>query len=91
MLRNLPFAASLVVLLAACVTTPRTPPTAAAQSARQMPPPGCVASTGTTLPTKSTSCTGPGSTYSSDDLQRTGATTVSGALRRLDPDVTLTH
>lgn len=91
MLKNLSFAAFLVMLLAACATTPRTPPTAATQSAKQMPPPGCVASTGTTQPTKSTSCMGPGNTYSSDDLQRTGATTVSGALRRLDPDVTITH
>ena len=91
MLRKLSFGACLVVLLAACATTPRAPPTAAAQSAKQMPPAGCVAGTGTALPTKSISCTGPGNTYSSDDLQRTGATTVSGALRRLDPDVTITH
>jgi hypothetical protein len=83
--------ACLALLLAACATTPSTPPTAAAQTAKQQPPPGCVASTGTLLPTKPNSCTGPGNTYSSEDLQRTGATTAAGALRLLDPTLTITH
>jgi hypothetical protein len=91
MLRTLSVGAALVALLAACATGPHAPPGAAAQSAKQMPPPGCVATTGSTLPARSTSCAGPGSTYSSDDLQRTGATTVPDALRRLDPDLIVTH
>jgi hypothetical protein len=91
MLKTASFGVCLALLLAACATTPSAPPTATAQTAKQMPPVGCVASTGTTLPTKSTSCTAPGNTYSSDDLQRTGATTTPGALRQLDPDLTITH
>lgn len=81
----------LALLPAACATAPIAPPTTAAKSANQMPPVGCVASTGTTLPTKPTSCTAPGNTYSSDDLQRTGAVTVPNALRQLDPDITIAH
>jgi hypothetical protein len=92
MLKSLSFGASLFILLAACATAPSAPPTAAAaQTAKPAPPAGCVSATGTTLPTRPTSCTGPGSTYSSADLQQTGATTIPDALRRLDPDVTITH
>jgi hypothetical protein len=88
MLKIVSFGPCLALLLTACATTPSAAPTAAA---KQMPPAGCVASTATMLPTKPTSCTGPGNTYSFDDLQRTGATTVPGALRLLDPAVTITH
>jgi hypothetical protein len=91
MLKIVCFGVCLALLLAACATTPSAPPTAAAQIAKQMPPVGCVASTGTTLPAKPTSCTGPGNTYSFDDLQRTGATTIPGALRQLDPSLTISH
>jgi hypothetical protein len=91
MLKTVSFGACFAVLLAACATTPSAPPTAAAKTAEQVPPVGCVASTGTSLPTKPTSCTAPGNTYSSRDLQQTGAVTVPGALRRLDPDITITH
>jgi hypothetical protein len=85
--KTLSFVACLPLLLAACATTPTARPTA--QTAK--PPAGCVASTGTSLPTKPTSCTAPGNSYSSKDLQQTGAVTVPDALRRLDPDVTITH
>jgi hypothetical protein len=91
MLKTVSFGACLALLLAACATTPRAPPTAAAQSAQQKPPPGCVASTGTMMPTKPNSCTGPGNTYSFDDMKRTGATTTPDALRLLDPALTITH
>jgi hypothetical protein len=91
MRKTLSFGASLLIGLAACATTPTAPPAAAARTARQMPPPGCVSGTGTTLPARPASCTGPGNTYSSADLQQTGATTLAGALRRLDPDITITH
>jgi hypothetical protein len=91
MLKTVSLSACLCLLLAACATTPRAPPTPGAQTAKQAQPPGCVASTGTMLPTQSTSCTGPGNTYSLDQMKRTGATTTSDALRLLDPAVTITH
>ena len=91
MLKTASFTAGLALLLTACAATPGARPTATAQAAKQMPPVGCVASTGTSLPTKPTSCTAHGNTYSLDDLQRTGAVTVPGALPQLDPAITITH
>jgi hypothetical protein len=91
MRKTLSFGAALLIGLAACATAPTAPRAAAVRTARQTPPAGCVSGTGTTLPTSPASCTGPGNTYSSEDLQQTGATTVPGALRRLDPDITISH
>ena len=49
----------------------------------------CVTSTGSRIHRNDTAClASPGRTYSKADLDRTGAVTVSEALRRLDPSIT---
>lgn len=90
MLKAVSFGAGLALLLAACATSPGARPTPA-QAATRAQPPGCVASTGTMMPTRPDSCTGPGNTYSLDQMKRTGATTTPDALRLLDPSVTIAH
>jgi hypothetical protein len=76
---------ALAAVLAGCTTTPSQPKTAA-----NTPPIGCVSSTGTRLPTAPDACAGPGSTYTQQDLNRTGQQTVGQALRNLSPSLTVT-
>jgi hypothetical protein len=69
-----------------CATTHSPPPTAAAR------PSTCLTATGSRIPASSgTSCTAYGRSYSKTDIDRTGKTTVGGALGLLDPSVTITH
>jgi hypothetical protein len=70
--------------LAACASTPTTPPTASAKK----PPIGCVSDTATRLPTPASECAGFGSTYTKEDMDRTGQVYAQDALRMLDPTVT---
>jgi hypothetical protein len=73
------------VLLASCASTPpATPPTASAKR----PPAGCVSDTATRLPVPAGECAGVGSTYTKEDLDRTGQVYAQDALRMLDPSVT---
>jgi hypothetical protein len=71
--------------LAACASTTATAPIKPTAAAT---PAGCVRGTGSRLSTPS-GCTAFGSTYSQEDIARTGQTTVSGALGLLDPTVTV--
>ena len=48
----------------------------------------CLQDTGSRLP-NSTGCSAFGRSYSSDDINRTGSTTVSRSLQLLDPSVTV--
>lgn len=82
----LPLVAAL--LLAACAATPPSPdPTKTAANAK--PPAGCVGQTATRIPVKDDkSCAGFGSTYTQQDIQNTGQTTVGGALPMMDPAIT---
>lgn len=48
---------------------------------------GCLP-TGSRIPG---ACTGPGHSYSQTDIANTGETTVAGALRLLDPTLTVNH
>jgi hypothetical protein len=48
----------------------------------------CPTETGSRLAGSAAECP-PGHSYSSDDIQRTGATTVGGSLRLLDPSLTV--
>jgi len=50
----------------------------------------CMHYTGTRLNMKPDQCsTSPGRSYSKEDMDRTGHSTVSGALRNMDPTVTI--
>lgn len=89
MLKKLLLGACFVLPLAAC-TTPsatREPP----KSAALVPAPaaGCVADTATRIPVKKGDCAGFGSTYTQQDIQRTGQPDTAQALRLLDPSLTV--
>jgi hypothetical protein len=51
--------------------------------------PACLSETGTRIPGNGTNCSTVGRSYSSDDINSTGATTADGALRLLDPAITV--
>jgi hypothetical protein len=52
--------------------------------------PSCLTHTGSRIGGQGT-CRGTGRSYTNDDLKRTGKTTVGGALRLLDPSITVHH
>ena len=60
-----------------------------------VPPPSprvdsaCIKDTGSRIPADHAQCTAVGHSFSGDDIERTGATTAGGALRLLDPSVTI--
>jgi len=84
MWRKIWVGAGAALALSSCATTQ----TQAAASA-QRPPPGCVSDTATRLPVRPGECAGVGSSYSKEDIDRTGQVYVQGALRMLDPTVTV--
>jgi hypothetical protein len=75
------------VALGGCATSTTHPIAAAAATTN----PNCLTSTGSRIPVAGTDCSANGRSYSSQDLQRTGATSVAGALPLLDPSVTVNH
>jgi hypothetical protein len=84
MWREIGMGACTMLALSACATT-QTQPTASAQR----PPVGCVSDTATHLPVRPNECAGAGSTYTKEDMDRTGQVYVQDALRMLDPTVTV--
>jgi hypothetical protein len=82
-------AISAVLLFAACTTGSAgvKPNSAIAQAPVQNP--ACPNQTSSRIPRSPADCSAFGRTYSSDDIDRTGATTTGGALRLLDPSVTV--
>lgn len=87
MLKSFAIGACLV-LLSACAGTPSKPAQTTAANAR--PPAGCVGQSATRLPvTNPTACAGFGNTYTRDDIDRTGYTTLGPALRMLDPSISI--
>jgi hypothetical protein len=75
-----------VLILAACATpAPTVKPTMAQTD------PTCLTSTGSRIPVTGKNCSAIGRSYSQDDLARTGASTVAGGLRVLDPSLTIQH
>ncbi len=50
----------------------------------------CVDQTASLIPHPA-DCLGPGHSYSRSDIDRTGRTTIGGALQELDPSITITH
>lgn len=86
MLKSLAIGACLA-LLSGCATTPSSPDKTATASAR--PPAGCVGQTATLIPLKDpTACAGFGSTYTRQDIDRTGQLSLDRALQMLDPSIT---
>jgi outer membrane cobalamin receptor len=84
-------AIATVLMLAACAapTTAVKPKAAAPDALAQNP--GCLTQTGSRITRSGEKCTANGRSYSSDDIDRTGATTVAEALRTLDPSITIHH
>jgi hypothetical protein len=80
--------ASILILTACAFPAQVVKPTAGAFGADAQNR-ACPTQTGTRIPVKGTNCSGFGSTYSSADINRTGATTVGEALRLMDPIVTV--
>jgi hypothetical protein len=72
------------VILGGCATSATHPIASTAA-----PNPNCLTSTGSRIPVTGTDCAATGRVYSNQDLQRTGATSVAGALPLLDPALTV--
>jgi hypothetical protein len=84
MLHKLVIATGFALTLAACASTPPPAPTAAKA------PTGCVPQTASRLPASDPStCAGFGHSWSQDDINRTGQSDAAGALRQLDPTLTI--
>jgi hypothetical protein len=78
-------AVAAVLTLAGCASTSGTKPTAAVVDHNS----GCLTSTASRIPVTSADCTAIGRSYSSEDIERTGATSAAGALRLLDPGLSV--
>jgi hypothetical protein len=70
------------LILVACAATP---PAAVAQN------PACLTQTGSRIADNKTNCSAVGRSYSSEDIDRTGATTAGEALQLMDPSITVHH
>ena len=77
--------ATMLVIAACAATSPNVNPPAAVASQN----PACLKQTGSRILADDAGCKGVGNSYSSDDIDRTGAATVSQALRTLDLAVSL--
>ena len=86
MLKSLVLSTALALFAAACATAPTTPATATA-AANARPPAGCVAQTATRIPVKDDACAGAGNTYTKQDIDKTGQTSLDRALQMLDPSI----
>jgi hypothetical protein len=88
MKRSLALTVVAALMLAACAATPPTPDQTKV-AANATPPAGCVGQSATRIPLKDDkSCAGFGSTYTQQDINNTGQSTVGGALPLLDPSIT---
>jgi hypothetical protein len=83
--------AALLAVLSICgCATQNAPPANTAGGPSN--PPSCLTSTGSNIPAgPGRNCIGTGRSYSQTDIEQTGKTTVAGALRNLDPSLTITH
>jgi hypothetical protein len=80
--------AGLVFASSAAISDDATPQPKKHSAAAENP--GCLTHTGSRIGGKE-KCRGTGRSYTGDDLKRTGATTVGGALPLLDPSITVHH
>ena len=74
--------------LGACASTSGNAPTRPVTASQ---PAGCVSDTGSRISAPPGNCAGFGNTYTQEDVRHTGETTLGGALRLLDPTVTVTR
>ena len=89
MLKRLLGCACLGLTLAACATTPAAAANSTTTVAETQKRAGCVGTTATRPHVSPGDCVGFGSTYTKQDLDRTGQVDVQGALRKLDPALTV--
>jgi hypothetical protein len=66
-------------------------PVAPQQAKPAAPANGCTKDTGSRLRRNTDGCPGVGTSYTKDDMIRTGEPNAGGALRRLDPSITGGH
>jgi outer membrane cobalamin receptor len=71
-----------------CASTSQSSKPAATAAADN---PGCVTQTGSRIPSGKSDCVAAGRSYSSQDIDRTGATSAGAALRQMDPSITVHH
>jgi len=81
-------AAGLLLGSAGAISDDATPQPEKRSAAAENP--SCPTQTGSRIAGKA-KCRGTGRSYTSDDLKRTGKTTVGGALPLLDPSITVHH
>jgi hypothetical protein len=74
------------VALGGCATSATKPMASTGANPKN---PNCLTSTGSRIPATGTDCMATGRAYSNEDLQRTGATSVAGALPLMDPALTV--
>jgi hypothetical protein len=82
-------AIAAVLLVGGCATTAGNMPPKAVNSAAAAKDLTCPTQTGSRIGVNGTNCLGFGRSYSADDIGSTGATSAGGALRLLDPSVTI--
>jgi hypothetical protein len=75
--------------LAGCAATAGHAKPGAETSAALRTEPGCLTATGNPAASAAGACGTYGRSYSYDDIRRTGATTVGGALQLLDASITV--
>jgi hypothetical protein len=78
-----------LIFTSSAVLGDNAPPQPDKQSAPAQNP-SCLTHTGSRISTKG-KCRGTGRSYTSEDLNRTGKTSVAGALPLLDPSITVRH
>jgi hypothetical protein len=92
---------ALLIMTACAATSPQGTPVAATSGqaattsgqAAAVPQsnPSCMTQTASQAAASGTNCTGPGESFTNDDIRRTGATLVGPALPILDPAITVHH
>ncbi len=84
----------LLIMTACAATSPQANPAATTPAQAAAVPqsnPSCMTQTASQAAASGTNCTGPGESFSNDDIRRTGATLVGPALPILDPAITVHH
>jgi hypothetical protein len=81
--------AAALVLASCATTTPNVKPNATSAAIAKNP--ACVSETAIRVPSDRADCTAIGRSYSRDDIDRTGQTTLGDALAVLDPSITVRH
>jgi len=78
-------------LASGCATTPPTSANQVGPAVTRQDPACAVSTVASRIPATGTQCSTAGRSYSSDDIDRTGATSAGQALQLLDPSITVHH